>query len=242
MPRRVPARPDSRAASSAPNGSPATLPAHVQVTTRLKRIAAALVVSPVVGLLLRFFLDTTSGTSTSADNQLAGEYTAGILLVVELLLQTALMVLSYNQFWELLRCDFVPRILMPSTTKNPQLYANRQRAEEQFELVVNNSPDVQGRYCRVKVEVYDPEMRSNALLECGIWEHPHAASDPENHKWILYLNANGVAYQDILPFTMQYAAQLHCSVLNLNYRGVQNSSGCTTGEQSLLADAEAALL
>ena len=60
-------------------------------------------------------------------------------------------------------------------------------------------------------------------------------------KWILYLNANGVAYQDILPFTIKYAASLKANLLTINYRGVNDSTGCTTGSRSLTADAERAL-
>ena len=246
-----------------------------ELTGQVQRVLLPLVLSPVIAWILGFLHDNGADTdpvavSDTIQKGVLGEAAdtasndggpSNFLFLARAFIQAALTCFSFYQFWEILRRDFVPRFLMPSTTKTPALFAMRAQQEDEVESRVNSKGASaasgealqSGRYRRVTLEVHDPETNSPAQLECSVWEHPPAAASSQSsnsggdsgrsggRKWILYLNANGVAYQDILPFTIKYAQSLQASVLHLNYRGVQGSTGRTTGSRSLFADAERGL-
>lgn len=182
---------------------------------------------------------------------------SALLQLTRLLLPLVFTLYSFYGLWKLLRTRFVPCFLMPSTIKNNKQAVLRKHMESNVERAVNSdmslhSPIIRsgqtttekevsditkGKYIRKYLDVWDPLIAQSAKLECGIWENKDITARTCN-KWIVYLNANGVAYQDILPFTIKYAQSLKASIINVNYQGVNGSTGHTTGETSLLADAD----
>jgi hypothetical protein len=262
-----------------PGDTPAPPPTAVddEMASLAGRTLTLLLTAPAV-LALASFMDPTGALDEEGAPVVAPLW----LWLVQVVSPVLLTCGAFYPFWELLRRKFVPRLLMPSTITNPQLFAQRQEVERIVTEYVNKSPHRGGMplrelddlprtgwYARQLLELPDPHGGGGSSggggvtvkLECGVWENREAmarsssasssdggaggdnnTNNPGGHKWVLYLNANGVAYQDILPFTIKYANALKASVINLNYRGVQGSTGETTGETTLLADAERALL
>ena len=64
---------------------------------------------------------------------------------------------------------------------------------------------------------------------------------PAPQRWVLWLNANGVVYEQILEFLARYAVDAGVGVLVFNYRGVARSTGWASTALELVDDAEAAM-
>eukprot|EP00041_Stephanoeca_diplocostata_P035283 m.1237475 g.1237475 ORF g.1237475 m.1237475 type:complete len:397 (-) comp24669_c0_seq8:3482-4672(-) len=60
-------------------------------------------------------------------------------------------------------------------------------------------------------------------------------------RWILWLNANGVVYEQNLEFALEYATRLQANILVFNYRGVGESTGWPSTADDLADDARSAL-
>eukprot|EP01121_Diplochlamys_sp_Union-15-3_P005636 TRINITY_DN15973_c0_g1_i1.p1 TRINITY_DN15973_c0_g1~~TRINITY_DN15973_c0_g1_i1.p1 ORF type:complete len:376 (+),score=35.88 TRINITY_DN15973_c0_g1_i1:115-1242(+) len=81
----------------------------------------------------------------------------------------------------------------------------------------------------------------NLKLDAMCWIHPSELSKPpEQQKWILWLNANGVFYEQIMELLEDYARRVGCSIMSVNYRGVGLSEGFPLTSNHLVSDAEAA--
>lgn len=63
-------------------------------------------------------------------------------------------------------------------------------------------------------------MHEGVTLDAVIIEGP-----PLDEKWLIWHNANGVAYEQILEDLKFYSKELGVSVLCYNYRGVGQSTG-----------------
>lgn len=64
----------------------------------------------------------------------------------------------------------------------------------------------------------------------------------QSNRWILWLNANGVVYEQNLEFALEYATALNANILVFNYRGVGESTGWPSTANNLADDAQSALL
>lgn len=62
---------------------------------------------------------------------------------------------------------------------------------------------------------------------------------PDKVRWIIWFNANGVIYEQVLEFVEQYAAKLNANAIVFNYRGVGHSTGWPSEGQSLFEDGRA---
>jgi len=75
-------------------------------------------------------------------------------------------------------------------------------------------------------------------LDGGEFRHPNVG--PQG-SWIIWLNANGVCFEEILQFLAEYGATVGCHVLAFNYRGVGLSTGKPLSGLDLVKDGEAAV-
>lgn len=58
-------------------------------------------------------------------------------------------------------------------------------------------------------------------------------------KWLVWCNANGVIYEQILEFVAKYATRIGCNAVVFNYRGVSGSNGWPSSADDLGKDTAA---
>jgi hypothetical protein len=111
-------------------------------------------------------------------------------------------------------CMIVPSVFM-SWIREQEYARERERyltEEEGWEPVYLETND----FARVK-------------LSAVKWVHPsHKTTAPSSQKWLLYLNPNGAAYEELFAFLKFYGLHIEGSVLAFNYRGVGSSTGSPT--------------
>jgi hypothetical protein len=82
----------------------------------------------------------------------------------------------------------------------------------------------------------------SCILDACAWRHPSQVNvSPEDRRWVLWLNANGVAYEELLAEApRQFGVPLEADLLLVNYRGVGESTGCPRVAMDLVRDGAAA--
>jgi hypothetical protein len=79
--------------------------------------------------------------------------------------------------------------------------------------------------------------KAGVQLDAAVWiNRADTGVDPAKKRWILFLNPNGVAFQQILDFLEQYGRECNANVIAFNYRGVGQSHGTVSGAQDLISD------
>jgi len=80
------------------------------------------------------------------------------------------------------------------------------------------------------------------LLDGGEFQHLRMYdASPKEQRWIIWLNANGMSWEDSTTFSIGYASLVGVNLLLFNYRGVGNSQGQTTCAADLIRDGQAAM-
>ena len=77
------------------------------------------------------------------------------------------------------------------------------------------------------------------VLDAVRFNNPNAPQDSSKAKWIIWFNANGVIYEQILPFLQNYASRLNAHAIAFNYRGVGDSTGFPHVSEALKDDGRA---
>eukprot|EP00808_Paulinella_micropora_P001385 g14450.t1 len=85
-------------------------------------------------------------------------------------------------------------------------------------------------------EVTIPTHDEQAMLSGACWTLYTHNIPPQEQRWIVWMNANGMLFEDFLPFTKLYSRAVGANVLVFNYRGVGLSTGFPRTEEDLFAD------
>ncbi|PJD94442.1 MAG: hypothetical protein CK425_11365 [Parachlamydia sp.] len=68
-----------------------------------------------------------------------------------------------------------------------------------------------------------------------------SAKPPKEQKWVIFMNPNGVTYEELMPLTANYAKDIGANFLTGNYRGVGYSEKSPSKSKDLVMDGEAML-
>eukprot|EP01120_Amphizonella_sp_Union-15-10_P014889 TRINITY_DN7422_c0_g1_i1.p1 TRINITY_DN7422_c0_g1~~TRINITY_DN7422_c0_g1_i1.p1 ORF type:complete len:390 (-),score=49.99 TRINITY_DN7422_c0_g1_i1:128-1297(-) len=120
----------------------------------------------------------------------------------------------------------------------PAVYLTRVRGKE-FYRQANEVFLASAKKRNEKAEAFELVTEDGLNLDALYWENPILNAGRET--WILWFNANGCAYQEIIDFIQIYAIDVNCSFLAFNYRGVGLSSGPLHTSADLILDGEAAM-
>lgn len=125
----------------------------------------------------------------------------------------------------------ISRVVLPSTIVSKSNSAEMERKwQEAHEAATKDS----GGFERITLETDSPGV----TIDCALWSNPLASTLPaSSQRWIMWLNANGVAYEEIMTSARcSIATPCNAHLLCVNYRGVSRSTGHPIAAADLVAD------
>eukprot|EP00038_Savillea_parva_P018109 m.22439 g.22439 ORF g.22439 m.22439 type:complete len:413 (-) comp3986_c0_seq2:53-1291(-) len=196
------------------------------VAAAVPRLLSRAIVYPPISLLIAFSLlvghaETTLGVTPSGRVRsvlsglaVAVYGTAGLYIVRDYLM--------------------VPLFLLPSTMigKLPQV----------VDMKAAGLATVQARFPNIQPDPLKIRASDGVQLDAISLKNTNLAAEPTSkHRFIVWLNANGVLYEQNIAFAAHYATALNAHALLFNYRGVCESEGWPYESEKLAMDGRAAV-